>query len=347
MRRAVLLGAPDTKRTCYLEKAAGQTGVAVTFLDWRGWREHLPDGELFLKIDPPRWDSCSLKDLDLLTGTYREELEALSRLAGERQIEYLNTPAAIALLLDKRCCKAALRRAGLPVTELLEEDQRIGNTDQLLEAMRCRNVWQVFVKPVCGSGAAGVSAFRLQPGSGRMMLYTCALYTAEAGLVHTKRLYRITEEREIRQTLDGILKYPCVVERWYAKAAYKGSSYDLRAVMQGGRLDYLLARLSRGPITNLHLNNRPLPVGELGLSLQVREEIEALCRKAADCFPGLWSVGIDILLGRKHSEPRIIEMNAQGDLIYQDIYQENIIYRRQAERMKAWACGGTVYRTGE
>ena len=57
---------------------------------------------------------------------------------------------------------------------------------------------------------------------------------------------------------------------------------------------------------------------------------------AADCFPGLRCAGIDILLERGSLKPRIIEMNAQGDLIYQDIYHENIIYRRQAERMKAW-----------
>ena len=32
--------------------------------------------------------------------------------------------------------------------------------------------------------------------------------------------------------------------------------------------------------------------------------------------------------------PYIIEMNGQGDLIYQDIFSENIIYRSQVEIMK-------------
>ena len=37
--------------------------------------------------------------------------------------------------------------------------------------------------------------------------------------------------------------------------------------------------------------------------------------------------------------PRIIELNGQGDLIYQDIYSENRIYRHQAEIMKEWLYG--------
>ena len=67
------------------------------------------------------------------------------------------------------------------------------------------------------------------------------------------------------------------------------------------------------------------------------EEIQDLCQRSMKLFPGLRSAGIDILLERGSLKPRIIEMNAQGDLIYQDIYGKNVIYRRQAEMMRA-AC---------
>ena len=53
-------------------------------------------------------------------------------------------------------------------------------------------------------------------------------------------------------------------------------------------------------------------------------------------FFGLGSVGIDILLEKGSLRPRVIEMNGQGDLIYQDIYGENQIYERQGEMMRAW-----------
>ena len=55
-----------------------------------------------------------------------------------------------------------------------------------------------------------------------------------------------------------------------------------------------------------------------------------------DCFPGLRSAGIDILLEKGSLRPRIIEMNAQGDLIYQDIYHENVIYSQQVRMIKKW-----------
>lgn len=135
--------------------------------------------------------------------------------------------------------------------------------------------------------------------------------------------------------MEKILKLGCVVERWYAKAEYQGYSYDLRAVVQDGKMDFCLARLSEGPVTNLHLNNHPLEFKALGLSGTVAEELEELCRRGMEVFPGLRSAGIDILLEKGSLKPRIIEMNAQGDLIYQDIYGENVIYKRQAEMIRA------------
>ncbi len=155
--------------------------------------------------------------------------------------------------------------------------------------------------------------------------------------MNTKQLQRFTDSRQVLSMLEKLLRLGCIVERWYAKADYQGYSYDLRAVVQDGRMDFCLARLSKGPITNLHLNNRPLELDALGLSHIVMEEIQDLCQRSMKLFPGLRSAGIDILLERGSLKPRIIEMNAQGDLIYQDIYGKNVIYRRQAEMMRA-AC---------
>lgn len=367
MRQAVLLGNPDTKRTHYLGRAAREAGLHVLFLNWDSWREDFPKGKIFLKVDPPVWDSCSLGELGRLVGEYREQLAELSQLTQYRDIEFLNEPGAIEALLDKGACKARLAAAGVAVTEeicpgeaIAECSGAIRNVEQLLETMRVRRLTQVFLKPVCGSGAAGVAAFRWQPRTGLMVLYTCAWEApgecgrevpgecgrempgewgreAPAGLVNTKQLRRITDSGQVISLLERLLRLGCIVERWYAKAEHQGYSYDLRAVMQDGRMDFCLARLSKGPITNLHLNNHPLEVKALGLPQRTVEEMEDLCRRGMECFPGLRSAGIDILLERGSLKPRIIEMNAQGDLIYQDIYGENVIYRRQAEMMKAVA----------
>lgn len=337
MKRAVLLGVPGAKRTVYLEKAAREAGIPLEVVSWEEWQQNgfpgfLFSEKLFLKCDPPEWNCCVLKKLNDLTEDYRRQLKRLARLPGA---VFWNHPLAIAALLDKRRCKERLSAAGLPVTEQLEG--KISCAQELLQQMEMQGLHQVFVKPVYGSGAAGVAAFRWQPRTGSMALYTCAYQDPASGeLVNTKRLRRFDKPAQIFSLLDSILSMDCIVERWHAKAHKDGCSYDLRAVIQDQELDFLVARLSRGPITNLHLNNHPLEESKLSLPTAVRGEIAELCRRAVSCYPGLRSAGVDLLLERGSKKPRIIEMNGQGDLIYQDIYGENRIYRHQAERMKAW-----------
>ena len=394
MRQAVLLGSPGTKRTIYLEKGAEAEGISFRLLDWKEfpfrsadspasplrkdlvlkndfrddtaladpfWNETAREN-VFLKIDPPLWESCCLDELNILARDYEKKLQWLAELGKKRQITFLNKPEDILALLDKRACKRRLAEAGIPVTEELDGIGRavfpvaetldsvgqavlpvaetldgVGRADLLLGSMERRRIFQVFIKPVCGSGAAGAAAFRWQPRSGRMILYTCAMENPETGrLVNTKRLRRFTDRKQVLSMIGRLLELGCIVERWYAKAEHNGFSYDLRAVVQDGRMDFILARLSSGPITNLHLNNHPLKGDALGLPRHVMEDVEQLCIRAAGCYPELRSVGIDVLLEKGSLRPRIIELNGQGDLIYQDIYDQNRIYLHQAEMMKEW-----------
>lgn len=165
-----------------------------------------------------------------------------------------------------------------------------------------------------------------------MTAYTSCILQREE-LVNTKKLRRMENAQEIFRLLDAVLSLGAVVERWHPKASFGGKSYDLRVVWQFGRCEFVVARCSSGPVTNLHLNNSPLAFSDLGLSDKVVCEINALCEKAMSCFPELRMAGIDVLLERGSLRPKIIEMNGQGDLMYQDIFHENRIYRRQVEWM--------------
>ena len=362
----MVLGNLHTKRTGYLRQAAVQAGLPVffdkkaagngkglLFTDWSRWREELTEKEIFLKIEPPLWKSSSLKELNYLTKEYERTLGELALMEKTHGIVFFNHPNAIARLLNKNLCKQRLKEAGLPVTEQLETETGLTATgkrkaevnlsaaEQLLKIMGDKGICQIFIKPVKGSGAAGVSAFRYQPSTERMALYTCAMLCPEKSLVNTKQLRCYTKSEDIFPLLNQILSLDCILERWCAKAEYQGFSYDLRAVMQDGKMDFLLARLSKGPITNLHLNNRPLPIGDLQLPESVLCNITSVCQEAMACFEGLRCAGIDILLEKGSLNPRIIEMNGQGDLIYQDIYHDNIIYCHQAQIMADWLKDGT------
>lgn len=277
-----------------------------------------------VKIDPPEWESSRLKDLKELTDRYGEWLRRLSRLPAGA---FLNEPTDIVEVLNKRRCKERLVREGVPVTEMYGESFSCG--EELFAFMRDHRIGQVFVKPVTGAGAAGVSALRFSPGKGRIALYTCgALERGE--IVNTKRMYRL-EGKEGAAFLDSLLKLDCVVERWYGKAVFREYCYDLRVIVQGGRIDFILPRLSKGPITNLHLNNHSMEFADLHLDKGTEERISEICFRAADCYPGLKSIGMDVLLEKGSLTPRIIEMNAQGDLLHRDVYGKNRIYGRQIE----------------
>lgn len=333
MRGVVLLGAPKTKRTLYFKQAADQAGLPVSLLEWEEWkRNKVPKlyQKSILKIDPPVWNCCSLNQLKNLSGEYEKDLKTLDGGPWDR---FFNHPQDILELLDKRSCKKRLADAKIPVTEMLEGSFQI--PEQLLSAMSSRRMHQIFLKPVSGSGAAGVTALRVNPRTGEAAAYTCALPTPK-GLINTKRLRAFYGFKEVLPLLEQLLSLDCVAERWYPKAEYKGFSYDLRAVFQEGRVDFLLARLSKGPVTNLHLNNHPLKADALHLPGPVLESVFSLCRQAAACYPRLSSVGIDLLLEKGSLTPRIIELNGQGDLLYEDIYNDNSIYLHQAAMMQQW-----------
>lgn len=102
-------------------------------------------------------------------------------------------------------------------------------------------------------------------------------------------------------------------------------------VYQFGHVEYIVVRQSNGPFTNLHLNNQAVDIKELRLSDVDFSAIEQLCGKAVSLFDGLNVAGIDIMLDKGSRKPRIIEINGQGDLIYQDIYSENKIYKKQVK----------------
>lgn len=331
--KLILIGDRRSKGVAYFQQAAGQLGLPLRFLQLPYGAEAgaFPYHELegtAVKLDPPRYETVDLREVNRLIEGYGEFLRRLSRVPG---IRLLNAPEAVLNTLDKRRCKAILSGTGAAVTPVVADGVRDFN--ELRVWMLDNRTYRVFIKPVCGSGAGGVAAYHINPVNRREVLYTSALPEG-AGLINTKKLRKFEERGDVALIAAWILRDGAVVEKWLPKAGYRGKSYDLRAVWQFGRIHYLVARQSSGPITNLHLNNDALDVSTLGLAPEKLAEIEALCGTAAHAFTGLNVVGIDVLLTPGTLTPYIIEMNAQGDLIYQDIGHENRIYRAQLEYMK-------------
>ena len=327
-----LIGDKNSKRTKYFLKAADTLKIPVSLVEWNHINQLFDNSKLqraAIKIDPPSYDLYGLTDVKKQMDRYQEQLERLACLE-QMGVNFLNTPQAIWNVLDKRSCKAKMHTAGVPVTRVLAE--QVESAEQLLEQMRKQHCHSVFLKPVLFSGAAGVTAFRFQERSGKMQAYTsCKLVQGQ--LVNTKKLYCMEDRDAIMELFSHLLKSDIMAERWHPKAAYQGKSYDLRVVYQFGHIAHVVVRTANGPITNLHLNNQAMELSKLPLDNKKMQEIEAVCGQAVAAIPGLTAAGIDILLDKNTGKPYIIEINGQGDLIYQDIYNDNRIYQEQAERL--------------
>lgn len=327
----VLIGDKTSKRTEYFLKAADRQGIFVKTVSWTevfaGFNYSILEGAA-VKIDPP---SYKITDLGIMHKELLNYQDILNRMA-LCNCSFLNTPGAILTVLDKKKAKKELIKHSVPSTEMVSEN--VSSAMQLIDTMKDKKQYSVFVKPVNYSGAAGVMALRLNPHSKSLKLYTsCRLENGR--LYNTKKLYAINSSTEIINIIDvlagkGLPYKPGVIaEKWYPKDSFNGKSYDLRVVFQAGNIAYIVARQSEGPVTNLHLNNQALDFKELNLAEDIITKIEEICQKAVSVFKGLNVAGIDIMLDKGSRKPRIIEINGQGDLIYQDIYQTNSIYTGQ------------------
>ncbi|SNT24935.1 hypothetical protein SAMN05446037_10624 [Anaerovirgula multivorans] len=326
-----LIGQKDTKRYDYFCKACAKLETKFEFWDINSnlvyFLDQLKSGDI-IKIDPPKYKTSSLQELNGLVYSFNKQLQKLEHMQG---IQFLNKPSAIWKTLDKKQCKKILLKNHIDTTPML--DKTFTNFYELKEYMLTNAIHSVFIKPRFGSGAAGVIAYRIHPNSKTQILQTCIKNIGER-FENTKQIFKINDESQIQKLINFILEQDCIVEKWIPKPKIGDSIYDIRVVFQFGQIDHILARgSSSSAITNLHLNNKAIAIETLALSKDILVDIHQLCSKGVACFDGLNSAGIDILLSGKKQKPMIIEINGQGDLIYNDIFNENKIYTNQVVRM--------------
>ena len=189
-----------------------------------------------------------------------------------------------------------------------------------------------FLKPRYGSGAGGIMVIRYQPNRNKWVVYT-TLRQVDGVIHNTKRINRLSVEKEIIPLAEAVIQTGAILEEWIPKAQLQGENYDLRVVCRESEIDYIVVRCSKGSITNLHLNNKAHWWNELSLSEEVRQQIYFQCQEAVQSLD-LRYAGVDVLIERGTDIPYIIEVNGQGDHVYQDMFAHNSIYTQQIKNIK-------------
>jgi hypothetical protein len=234
-------------------------------------------------------------------------------------------PDEILLMFDKRACHALLQQHALPIPPALEP---IYSYDELLAHMLARCWSRVFIKPAHGSSASGIVAYRFQ-GSQHQAITTVEMDN-EKRLYNSRQIRTYTDQREIASLIDQVCRQRVHVEQWLPKASFAGGLFDLRVLVIAQEAQHTVVRVSRSPMTNLHLLNQRGDLEALRTAIgETRwQEARRTCERAARLFRSQIA-GIDLLFSPNFQRHAIAEINAFGDLLPGVLYNTHDTYTAQ------------------
>ncbi len=267
----------------------------------------------------------------------------LDRIAREARevwpgVQFWNDPAEIGNMFDKRECQLHLMRHGISVPSILPSSEPIQCWEQLRAAMDASRMHRVFIKLACGSAASGVVAYQVNPRTGvEIAVTTVGMETSQGQTLfyNEGKLQKYTHPEEIRTLLDWLCAEGAQIERWMPKAMLDQRVYDIRQLVMAGQAGHAVMRLSRTPITNLHLRNERMLPAEAGLPDPHMSMIQRVARDTMLAFPNSWSAGIDVML-TSGMEPRayVLDVNPFGDLLYRVRHQELTPYEWEMKLLR-------------
>ena len=238
-----------------------------------------------------------------------------SQLSGAPRHVSNHSAENIMLMFDKRRCHTRLAAHGVPVPRALGP---VHSHAELLDAMHGQHCFRVFVKSAHGSSASGVAAYATDGVRHQVTTTVEVVETAgETRLYNSRKLQVHRDPAAVARVLDELCAHRVHVEQWLPKAGLDSCAFDLRVVVIGGRARHVAQRLSRSPITNLHLLNRRgdpeqvrvrMPASRWGAALQA-------CEQALAAFPGSHYAGLDLLFTPDYRSHAVLEANVFGDLL--------------------------------
>jgi hypothetical protein len=238
-------------------------------------------------------------------------IKEAAEIAAGRSAAMSCTAEDVALAFDKTESLRALCAGTVPTPRMLPE---VVGWDALVAAMEISRMRRVFVKVRHGSAASGMVA--IARNAEQWVAFTTAVLTSDGELRATKRVRRVVDRIELAQLIDRLASLGLHCEEWLPKIGIGDRTVDLRLVMIGNAFVPVL-RTSRHPMTNLHLDGdrgSPEPLIRRIGDAAWNSAIES-ASKAARCFPGLHTTGVDLAIladGRRHA---VLEVNAFGDYI--------------------------------
>lgn len=265
-----------------------------------------------------------------LAAVYRE-VKAL-----KMAVRWVNSPGSIASMFDKRSCWQLLSRHGLRLPALPAPAGTIGSYDSLQAAIAASGMNRLFIKLACGSGASGIIAYQINPRTGDELALTTIGIEKRAGsysFYNTGLLRRYRERSDIREMIDWVCREGAHIECWIEKDSILSKSFDVRQLVVHGQACHTVLRLSRTPITNLHLRSERRTDADQLLSAEVIQAVKHTAEAALRAFPGSFTAGVDVLVQQGSRRTYAIDVNPFGDLLYGAEYEGMNTYEWQMRQL--------------
>lgn len=353
----VLVTVPASRRTHLFQEALARLGQpparVVSYIDLLAGREVLTDSckpGTIIRVDSPGKDFETERAL-LRAGAEVEDSGEYARLSPDEvdQLEFergrilcprqwylgfskalgliasqlrstgcrlMNSLADIELMFDKPRCQKALSDCGIPTAKSLGE---VKSFAELRDRMEQSHSSRVFIKLAHGSSGSGVVAYETNGHKHQAKTTVEAVSRGkELHLYNSRRIRILREVSEIAPLIDALCRHRVYVEEWLPKAGIADRAFDLRIVVIGSRAKHTVVRLSRRPITNLHL------LGGRGSLDEVVQRMGDVSWQAArrtceqlmiNCFPESLYAGIDLRIAPDYRRHSVLEVNAFGDLL--------------------------------
>ncbi|CAM2069640.1 STM4014 family protein [Sulfidibacter corallicola] len=340
--RCLVIGNPENRRVAFFQRALHERGLPAaqvcSYLDLLRGRvgPDLPPAD-WVRIESPGecfeveraligWgleeaDEPATADLESEPGRHRHTrachlgfARLLARLeACNPEARWMNPPASILAMFDKHAAHQRMRTQSTPRPEY---HGLVTGIDRLRAISAQRGLSRLFLKPRFGSSAAGVLAYRRR-GSEERITTTLELERPSGKLYNHLNPRTYHRDADIRHILETLLPDELVVESWLPKANWRGYSWDLRVLVIAGEARHVVPRMSRSPLTNLHLGNRRGDLDTLSAHIGASRvaEMSAAAERAARAFPDCLYVAVDVAIRCDLKRVAVLEVNAFGDLL--------------------------------
>lgn len=232
-------------------------------------------------------------------------------------VKIINSPTSIQLAFHKLKCQRFLSDLGISTPKILLD--KVSDYNSLIDFLEKEKIYQVFIKPYHGSSASGVMAFR--QSKGKQVLYT-TIELKDNRLFNHLKLQKYSSPSKIKTIIDLMTPSGLFVEEWIRKKTFQKKSVDFRVLVVDGKAAFVVPRMSKHLITNLHLGNEKgnIESVENAWGNELVNNGKELAEDAVKSIGGMFYAGVDVAISNQ-GKAYILEVNAFGDMLLNISYE--------------------------